>query len=212
MALIIAAVMAFKIFQPVRVLPRIHLAPGFIFTDQDNQRLTNEDVRGSFVLYNFTYTRCEPPCYNLDQSMKEIQERIGEANLGDIPISFVTISLDPEHDTPAVLKAYATRLGAESPQWRFVTTDDARMLKVVVGGGFEVYYQEQEDGSIYFDPHFVLVDDWGIIRGDYRYQTLMPDTERILRHIAVLADEYRNSHGAASAAYEAAHLFLCYAP
>ena len=63
-----------------------------------------------------------------------------------------------------------------------------------------------------FDPKFVLVDGWGIIRGEYRYQTITPDTDRILRHIKVLADEVHNSEGAATLAYEAAHYFLCYTP
>jgi hypothetical protein len=82
----------------------------------------------------------------------------------------------------------------------------------VIGGGFETYFESQEDGSFTYDPAFVLVDGWGIIRGEYRYQTMTPDSERILRHLGVLAEEVRNSRGASSVAYEAAHYFLCYAP
>ena len=70
----------------------------------------------------------------------------------------------------------------------------------------------QADGSFKFDPAFVLVDGWGIVRGEYRYQTMTPDSERILRHLGVLAEEVINSQGANSIAYEAAHYFLCYAP
>ncbi|MCS7040866.1 MAG: hypothetical protein NZP34_14765, partial [Caldilineales bacterium] len=62
------------------------------------------------------------------------------------------------------------------------------------------------------DPVYILVDGWGIIRREYRYRTLTPDVDRIVRHIGVLAEEVRNSRGAARLAYEAAHLFLCYAP
>jgi len=83
-------------------------------------------------------------------------------------------------------------------------------LKHIVGGGFEAYYDPQEGGRYNFDPKFALVDGWGIIRGEYRYQTLTPDTVRILRHIQVLADEVHNSQGTASLAYEATHFFLCY--
>lgn len=49
------------------------------------------------------------------------------------------------------------------------------------------------------------MDGWGIIRGEYRYQTMTPDADRILRHIGVLAKEVDNSQGAASLAYEAVH-------
>jgi protein SCO1/2 len=209
-AVLVLGAIAFKVFQPVQVVPRIRVAPGFSLVDQDGQRLTNEDFRGRFVLYNFGYTRCPAPCANLNQTMFNIQSRLDEAELGDIPITFVTISFDPQYDSPEVLKAYAETQGAETTQWKFATTPDEALLKHIIGGGFEAYYQQEDDGSYDFDPKFVLVDGWGIIRGEYRYQTLTPDTDRILRHMRVLAEEVRNSEGSATLAYEAAHFFLCY--
>jgi len=148
----------------------------------------------------------------MNQTISEIQGRLDEANLGDIEMRFVTISFDPEYDSPEILKQYADSLGADSAQWKFVTTADETLLKAIIGGGFEAYYNLNEDSSFSFDPKFVLVDGWGIIRGEYRYQTQVPDTERILRHIGVLAEEVQNSQGSASLAYEAAHYFLCYTP
>ncbi len=201
---------AFKIFQPVQVVPRIRLAPGFSLIDQNGNRLTNEDLRGQIVLYNFIYTRCPEPCANLTQTMQEIQARLDEAELGGIPMTFVTISFDPEYDTPEMLNKYAESIGVDSSQWKFTTTQDASLLKHIIGGGFEAYYTPKEEGGFRFDPKFVLVDGWGIIRGEYRYQTLTPDTDRILRHTRVLANEIHNSQGTASLAYEAAHFFLCY--
>ncbi len=210
--LLVIAALAFKIFQPVQVVPRIRLAPGFSLIDQDGQRLTNEDLRGQFVLYNFIYTRCPEPCGNLNRTMTEIQDRLAEANLGDIQMKFVTISFDPEYDSSEILKGYADSLGANSSQWMFATTSNGTLLKAIIGGGFEAYYNQNDDGSFAFDPKFVLVDGWGIIRGEYRYQTQVPDTERILRHIGVLSEEVQNSQGSTSLAYEAAHYFLCYTP
>jgi protein SCO1/2 len=211
-AFLVLGAISFKVFQPVQVVPRIRLAPGFSLIDQDGQRLTNEDLRGRFVLYNFSYTRCPAPCFNLDQTMQEIQDRIGEAELGDISMKFVTFSFDPGYDTPVVLKEYADSIGADTDQWKFATTEDTTLLKHIIGGGFEVYYNPKADDSFEMSPKFVLVDGWGIIRGEYRYQTLTPDTDRILRHIRVLAKEVKNSEGAATLAYEAAHFFLCYTP
>jgi protein SCO1/2 len=211
-AVLVLGAISFKVFQPVQVVPRIRLAPGFTMIDQNGDRLTNEDLRGQFALYNFNYSRCPSPCYNLDQTMQEIQDRIGEAELGDIPMTFVTISFDPDFDTPEVLKGYAGSIGADTTQWKFATTQNTDLLKHIIGGGFEAYYDKNEDGSFEMSPKFVLVDGWGIIRGEYRYQTLTPDTDRILRHIRVLAEEVENSQGAATLAYEAAHYFLCYTP
>ena len=212
LGLLVLSAIAFKVFQPVQVVPRIRLSPGFSLTTQEGNRLTNEDLRGQFVLYNFIYTGCPEPCNNLNSTMQEIQTRLDEVDLGGIPVKFVTISFDPENDTPEKLAAYAANQAADPDQWFFATTDDPVLLKTIIGGGFEAYYQQKEDGSFTFDPKFVLVDGWGIIRGEYKYQTMTPDADRILRHMGVMAEEVRNSQGAATLAYEAAHYFLCYVP
>lgn len=208
---VLLSVVAFVVFQPVQVLPRVRLAPGFTLTDQSGERLTSEDLRGKFVLYSFTYTNCPPPCGDVDTTMQAVQERLDEVELYGNEVEFVTISVDPERDTPEALAAHAAELGA-GDTWRFATTDNELLLKDVVGGGFRTFYEKRDDGTFILDPGFVLVDGYGIIRNEYRYQTISPDVERIVRHLGVLADEVENSNGAASLAYEAAHLFLCYSP
>ncbi|NDJ34405.1 MAG: SCO family protein [Chloroflexi bacterium] len=213
LAAIVVGALAFKIFQPVQVLPRVRLAPGYAMLDQNGDRLTNESVRGSFVLYTFTYTRCETDaCAQIDETMLAVQESLDALELGGIPLRLVTISFDPAHDTPTDLAAYAGQIGADPAVWQFATHSNPDLLKTIIGGGFEVYYTPDEQGGYTFDPTFVLVDGLGIIRGEYRYQTIAPDTDRITRHINVLAEEAHHSTGAATVAYEAAHLFLCYAP
>ncbi|MEN8171976.1 MAG: SCO family protein [Chloroflexota bacterium] len=210
--LLVAAALAFKIFQPVQVVPRIRLAPGYSMITQDGEIVTNEDMRGKFVLYAFNHTRCPEPCGNINLTMQEIQNRLDEIDLGGIDMKFITISFDPAYDTPNVLKAYADSLEADTHQWLFITEPDQTLLKYTIGGGFKTYYEEKDDGSFAFDPRFVLVDGWGIIRGEYRYRTIAPDADRILRHIGVLSDEVKKSTGTATLAYEAAHYFLCYTP
>lgn len=211
-ALFVLVIVAFATLKPIQVLPRIRLAPGFSLVDQDGNTVTSEDMRGSVALYTFTYTRCrDPQCERLIKTMKEVEDRLPEAQLGDIPFQFVVISMDPEHDTPERLRAYARELGVDLKRWKFLTGEDARKMRYIIGGGFEVYYAPRDDGTFEFDPAYILVDGWGIIRGEYRYQTLVPDADRIVRHIGVLAEEIQKSRGAAKVAYEAAHLFLCYA-
>ncbi len=209
-ALVAASIIAFKIFQPVQVVPRLRLAPSFTLITQDGERLTSEDLRGTVVLYNFTYTRCPAPCYGLNATMQEVQSRLDEVLPSDISMKLVTISFDPEHDTPEVLRAYADSLGADTDHWIFATAENPDLLKTILGAGFEVYYHPLDDGTFEFDPKYVLVDGWEIIREEYRYKTMAPNAERILRHISVLAEEIENSKGAARLAYEAAHLFQCY--
>lgn len=209
--ILIAGVFAFAIIQPVKVLPRMRLAPGFVLTDLNGQRLTSEELRGKVVLYNFFYTGCGARCDQMNTTMHQVQADIEGMDLGTMPVTFVSVSFDPAHDTPEALRAYATAIGADTSQWRFAT-GDAALLKETIGGGFEVYYNPIPDGSFQFDPTFVLVDGWGIIRGKYRYQVRVPDSERIVRHITVLAEEVQKSKGANKLIYEAAHLFLCYSP
>jgi len=205
------SVFAFVIFQPVQVLPRVRLAPGFILTDQSGRRLTSEDVRGKFALYSFTYTNCPPPCGGIDATMQAVQNQLDEIELYGNEVEFVTISVDPERDTPETLARHAADLGA-GPTWRFATTENQNALKDIVGGGFRTFYEQQDDGTFLLDPGIVLVDGYGIIRNEYRYETVSPDVDRIVRHIGILAEEVEKSTGAARLAYEAAHLFLCYSP
>ena len=210
-AVVLLSVIAFVVFQPVQVLPRVRLAPGFTLTDQSGERLTSEDLRGKFVLYSFAYTNCPPPCGDVDSTMQAVQERLDEVELYGNQVEFVTISIDPVRDTPETLAAHAASISA-GDNWRFATTSDEGWLKDIVGGGFHTFYESRGDGTFILDPGFVLVDGHGIIRNEYRYQTLSPDVDRIVRHIGVLAEEVEKSTGAATLAYEAAHLFLCYSP
>lgn len=203
----VLGITAFAVFQPIQVLPRISLGPGFAFTDQNGERLTNEDLRGKFVLYTFTYAGCDADCPDTGPAMREIQELTQELDLQDVALEFVTISFDPEHDTPERLQQYADGLGADTDTWHFVTGDPVR-LKNVIGGGFSAYYEPQGNGEFRFDPTFVLVDGWGIIRA--RYKTVRPDPAIIERDLGLLSQELQNSEGPTRFAYEAAHLFLCY--
>ncbi len=208
-ALLVAGVMAFTIFEPIQVLPRIRLAPGFALTDQTGATVTSEDLRGSVVLYTFTYDNCEEPCAAPEPTMAEIVARIDEVDLGDTGMRFVTLSFDPARDDPAVLAARAGRFGADGLRWTYAIAP-VDQVRNIVGSGFKTWFEDRGDGTFSFDPTLVLVDGWGIVRGEYRYQTLAGDADRILRHIGILGDELRNSHGANSLAYEAAHFFLCY--
>ncbi|MDJ0953359.1 MAG: SCO family protein [Acidimicrobiia bacterium] len=207
--LIIAAAVAFAVFEPIQVLPRIRIAPGYLLVNQDAETITSEDVRGDIVLYSFTYSDCGDECAEMNNTVAEVQSRLGEADTGDTDVRFITISFDSERDDPEMLTEYATRLGADTAQWEFATGDPTH-LENVVKSGFEVYYQQRSDGTFSFAPVFVLVDGWGVIRGEYRYQTNASDADKIVHHLDILGEEVRNSHGAASLAYEAAHFFLCY--
>ncbi|RPI20882.1 MAG: SCO family protein [Actinobacteria bacterium] len=207
--LAVAAAIAFAVFEPIQVLPRIRLAPGFALVDQHGETVTSEDLRGRIVLYTFTYTNCDEPCPSAEDTMAGVLERLDEVDLGDTPVELITLSFDPGRDTADRLAARAELLGADGERWRYATSAPER-IRDIVGSGFRTYFEDRGDGTFAFDPTLVLVDGWGVVRGEYRYQTLTSDVDKILHHLEVLGEEIRNSHGAASLAYEAAHFFLCY--
>jgi protein SCO1/2 len=203
----IVAVLAFAILQPVKVRPRIGLAPGYAFADTNGAQVTSEDMRGKLVFYNFTYANCSEPCLQTTKNMAGIQDLVSGMDTGGLPVEFVTFSFDPERDTPDRLRELAGEVGADTSNWRFVTGPPER-LKNVIGGGFGIFYQPDGADGFTFVPTIVMVDGNGIMRGIYKRE--MPDMETVARDVQLLATEVKNSTGPGKLVYEAAHLFLCY--
>lgn len=207
LAIPLLAIVAFAVLQPVKVRPRIGLAPGFIFTDQNGAELTSEDLRGKFVFYNFTYTGCGAGCPQTSATMQAMQELSTQIDTGGQPVELVTVSLDPANDTPARLRSYAQQLGADTTRWHFVT-GEPEQLKNVVGGGFGMFYEPDGKGGFRFEPMYVLVDGNGLKRAIYR--DAAPDPAILKRDLGLVVDELKNSTGPGKLVYETAHLFLCY--
>ncbi len=209
MVAIILAAMAFAIFEPIQVLPRMRLAPGFALTDQSGEPFSSEVARGTVTLYTFATTGCDEQCETVSDTMRDVQRRVeAEVDMGSSEFALVTVALDPT-DSEALAVA-AAEAGADGQAWRWVGSDDEAAIRRTVGTGFQRFFETADDGSIRYDPSFVLVDGNGVVRGDYRYSTLANDGEKLSRHVAILAEEIRNATGATAVAYEAAHLFLCY--
>lgn len=207
--LLIVLIMGFAIFQPVKVVPRLGLAPGYTLTDESGERLTSEDMRGAVTLYTFGYTHCETGCFPTDSLFRAVQGRLDEVALGEMPVRFVTVSFDPGRDSPAVLADAAREAGADPERWSFATGEpDA--LKTLIGTGFEIYYGPHPDDPAAFEyrPGVFIVDGNGILRREYRWG--MPSVDGLLKDLRVLAREVNAAEGAERLAYEAAHIFACY--
>ena len=197
------------IFQPIKVLPRIRVAPGFALIDQSGESFNSETARGSVTLYTFSPPDCGAECTHINDTMRAVRDRVAaEVDLGDPGFEMVTIAL-ADRPSPSVLQDAATRSGADGDRWRWAGADWDH-VRTVVGAGFRIWFEETDDGTVDFDPGFVLVDGNGVIRGEYHYRTISSDADKLVRQVGILADEIRYSSGAASLAYEAAHLFTCY--
>ena len=216
LAFIIVSILSFSIFKPIKVLPRISLAPGYALTNQNNESRTSEDYRGKLTLYTFSYINCDGDCPEVNSQMQDMRTLLEESASDTVDYALVSVTLDPERDTPEALGLFAAPyLGADESNvsWDFLTGDPLHM-KYMTGGGFGLFYEpvasptSESDYEINFYPRFVLVDGWGIIRAEYRTADLNYD--EVINDIHYLTDEIANSQGAAKYAYEAAHLFRCY--
>ena len=109
-------------------LPMIGIAPGFTLTSQDDQSVSLDDFRGKVVVVTFIYTACSDTCPLLTNKMAQVQEELG--TLFGKKIVFVSITVDPEHDTPEALKQYAQNFNANLAGWYFLTGEPTAIREV----------------------------------------------------------------------------------
>src|SRR4029450_1267661 len=98
-------------------LPKIAPAPAFTLTSQDGTQVSLADLRGKVVAVTFIYTSCIDTCPVLTALMAHVQDKLGQ-DFGE-KVAFVSITVDPERDTPEVLKQYADTFGAYLKGWSF---------------------------------------------------------------------------------------------
>ena len=190
------------------VLPRLAFAPGWSLSDQNGEKVTSEDLRGSVSLYVFTSFRqaASEPAADPNRILRQVKELLDENGRFPVPIRLVSISFDSRDDT-ALLKRRAEALGASSSDW-LLLNGAADTVQRVVRDGFGVYYEKTEDGSYFYDPVFVVVDGLGIVRAKNRFG--LPTAETLMAQLRSVVEEASAAEGAERLAYEAAHFFSCY--
>ena len=145
-------------------LIKIGPAPKFELINQDNQKVTNETYKGKVYVLEFFFTTCPTICPKMNESMLLIEKKFfGNPNFG-----IVSITIDPEHDTAAVLKAHSKLLGVTSSNWNFLTGDKAYIFDLA-NKGFNLYAGENKKvaGGFEHSGLFALIDKDGNIRCRY---------------------------------------------
>jgi protein SCO1/2 len=166
-----------------RRLPVIGPAPPFTLTSQDGAPVALADLLGKVVSLTFIYTGCPDICPLLTQKMVDVQNELGP-KFG-AKIAFVSISLDPERDTPEVLKDYAQFWGARSEGWTFLTGSPEAVRDVTRRYG--VFFSKKEDGSVEHSQLTSLVDAEGQMRVQYLGARF--DPEEFRRDLMSLVDK-----------------------
>jgi len=192
LALLVAAV-----WLPARLRPRAPelpvyaVLPSFALTDQAGAPFGRERLLGAPTIVNFIFTSCPTICPLLTRKMHTLQDwSAGSA------VRLVSFSVDPETDTPPVLRAYGEKHGADFARWTFVTGDREAVDSAVVAG-FKVALERLKPGAtqapdiweIVHGERFVLVDGEGRIRG--YYDALDDDMRRLVSDARALAASAR---------------------
>lgn len=138
--------------------------PPFNFMDEDGNPFSDKDTEGKILVVDFFFTRCTTICPRMSAQMQQLQLRLDEPRYDDV--LFLSHTVDPEHDTPEVLKAYAKRLQADSTRWKFLTGHAPDIYRQGNLGYLLTANADSAAAEMFVhSPQFVLVDKERHIRG-----------------------------------------------
>ena len=162
-----------------------HTIAPFKFVDQDSAFVTNETVKDKIYVADFFFTSCRTICPIMKTQMLRVYEATKEMN----DVVLVSHTIDPEYDTVALLRDFASRLGVESSKWHFVTGQKDSIFKIAQTSYFATALEDktEPDGFIHSGA-FLLVDKKGRIRGKCD-GTKEADVDRLIADIKKLRIE-----------------------
>lgn len=136
-------------------------APSFELMNQDGKKITNKDYDGKVYVLEFFFSTCPTICPKMNQNMLELQKKFyGNPNFG-----IASITINPEHDTPKVLKEHADALGVTSSNWHMLTGERDYIFDIA-NKGYNLYAGKNAnaDGGFEHSGMFALIDKKGNIR------------------------------------------------
>jgi protein SCO1/2 len=140
-------------------LPDYGRVPEFAMTDSQGRPFDSSSLAGKVWVVDFIYTNCPGPCPRMTSQM----HRLAQRERGDRDVELVSISVDPQHDTPQVLDEYAHHFGGPAPQWIFLTGSPQTVHRVA----FDAFHLGDIIGKMDHSTKFALVDKHGDVRGYY---------------------------------------------
>ncbi|HVF71705.1 MAG TPA: SCO family protein [Chthoniobacterales bacterium] len=157
--------------------------PNFELVNQDGEPFGSKQLTGKIWISALIFTTCRGPCPIISTRMSELQKPLSKSD-----VHLVSITVDPETDTPPVLRAYADKLRKEPFRWDFLTGPVDAITSLSRDGFKLATAEEQEPGmGPVHSTRFVLIDRRGTIRGYYDalaadgVTKLLADTNHLLR-------------------------------
>ncbi len=165
----------------MRTLRILGEAPKFDLIERTGTNYGSQDLAGKVWIASFIFTKCAGQCPLLCQKLERIQSRFRFKE----HFRMVSFSVDPEHDTPGVLREYADRFHADPYKWLFLT-GDKKQIRQITREGFKLAVEDAPQEIIH-SFKLALVDRWGRVRGYYdgleedSIKQLMRDTKQLLK-------------------------------
>ena len=165
-------------------LQRYWEIPDFSLTERTGQSVGMSDLKGKVWVADFFYSTCPGPCPMMSSRLSEVHKALTDQS----DVRFVSISTDPQKDTPEVLQAYAKNFGA-SDRWLFLTGEKEAIFSLAEKG-FKLSVSEDPTAAepITHSTKLVLVDRTGTVRGLYE-GVGQDDSQRLIRDIRRLLEE-----------------------
>ncbi len=172
-------------------LPVISQVSDFVLTNHLGRNLRLSDLLGRVWVADIIFTRCPGPCVQMTRSMNEIRNQF----LGSDDVAWVSITADPDHDTPQVLKEYAAKWVEHPQNWHFLTGPKAALTKISVDDLKLVVVEKDAmertsaEDLFMHSTKFVLLDRQGRLRGVYE-GTEKAGRESLVRDLRNLVAEH----------------------
>ncbi|MEL7154732.1 MAG: SCO family protein [Pseudomonadota bacterium] len=153
-------------------LPRMGQAADFTLTDQAGMDVALSDHQGKIVLVNFMFTKCPDYCPTLTAVLGNVQADLIAEGLGD-RVHFLSVTVDPENDTPELLQRYSEAMHVDMDAWHFLTGAPAQIDRVA--GAYGVFFERLPSGSVQHNLLTTVIDKDGQMRVQYSGERFDPD-------------------------------------
>jgi len=153
-----------EITEPSRIIPAMGAVPPFELVSQEGKPFSSSSLAGKYWIVDLIFTNCGGTCPILTANMASLQKALAKAD-----VQLVSISVDPNNDTPEVLAEYAKRYNADTRNWTFLT-GKVSTIYTIAKDGFKLTVDSVSGDTmnpIVHSERFVLVDKQGTIRGFY---------------------------------------------
>lgn len=168
-----------------------HISP-FSFVNQEGKTITNQDIKDKIVVVEYFFATCKGMCPKMNENL----EKVYQAFKGNKEVMFLSHTVDPLKDTVAALKAYSLRFDANPSQWMFLTGDKKELYDMA---RYSYLISAEDDTAgisidkdFIHDKHYILVDNYGRVRGFYD-GLQDADVKKLISDIKTLLEEKKES-------------------